>query len=35
MISTNEEYIGPFIEKLQNKAGIDWSMIPYLNTRLY
>ncbi|KAF4979196.1 hypothetical protein FZEAL_4569 [Fusarium zealandicum] len=26
-----EEYIEPFIEKLENKTKIDWSKIPYLN----
>ncbi|KAF5591449.1 acid phosphatase [Fusarium pseudocircinatum] len=26
-----EEYIEPFIEKVQNKTKIDWSKIPYLN----
>ncbi|KAK6227623.1 histidine acid phosphatase [Colletotrichum tabaci] len=26
-----EEYIEPFLEKLENKTGIEWSKIPYLN----
>lgn len=26
-----EEYIEPFVEKLENKTGINWSKIPYLN----
>ncbi|SPJ74270.1 related to PHO11 - secreted acid phosphatase [Fusarium torulosum] len=26
-----EEYIEPFVEKLQNKTKIDWSKIPFLN----
>ncbi|OLN88271.1 Acid phosphatase PHO1 [Colletotrichum chlorophyti] len=26
-----EEYIEPFIEKLENNTGIDWSKVPYLN----
>ncbi|CAG1975421.1 unnamed protein product [Fusarium graminearum] len=26
-----EEYIEPFVEKLENKTGMDWSKIPYLN----
>jgi acid phosphatase len=26
-----EEYIEPFIEKLENHTSIDWSKIPYLN----
>ncbi|KAH6876572.1 histidine phosphatase superfamily [Thelonectria olida] len=26
-----EEYIEPFIEKLENHTNIDWSKIPYLN----
>ncbi|KAH7141863.1 histidine phosphatase superfamily [Dactylonectria macrodidyma] len=26
-----EEYIEPFLEKLGNKTGIEWSKIPYLN----
>ncbi|TQN66559.1 Acid phosphatase PHO1 [Colletotrichum shisoi] len=26
-----EEYIEPFLEKLENKTGIEWSRIPYLN----
>lgn len=27
----NEEYIEPFVEKFNNKSGIDWSKIPSLN----
>ncbi|EFQ36069.1 histidine acid phosphatase [Colletotrichum graminicola] len=26
-----EEYIEPFLEKLGNKTGIEWSKVPYLN----